>query len=196
VSSQLFWFTARASGIVAWGLAAASVVWGLALSTRLLGRRPRPAWLLDLHRYLGGLALVFTGVHVLSVLADSYVHFSLVNVFVPLTGDWHPLAVAWGIAGMYLLLAVELTSLARPRVPRRLWRRVHYAGFGVYLMTTVHGLTAGTDGRAPAFLVANAVVASLVAGLTASRVAAGGTPGQARTARTGGGSARQPALRG
>jgi hypothetical protein len=51
------------------------------------------------------------------VLADSYVHFSLVNVLVPLTGDWHPLAVAWGIAGMYLLLAVELTSLARPRVP-------------------------------------------------------------------------------
>ena len=61
VSSQLFWFTARASGIVAWGLAAASVVWGLALSTRLLGRRPRPGWLLDLHRFLGGLALSFTG---------------------------------------------------------------------------------------------------------------------------------------
>ena len=133
MSSQVFWFTARASGIVAWGLAAASVVWGLALSTRLLGRRPRPAWLLDLHRFLGGLAVVFAGVHVLAVLADSYVHFSLVNVLVPLTGDWHPLAVAWGIAGMYLLLAVELTSLARPRVPRRLWPRVHYAGFAVYL---------------------------------------------------------------
>jgi methionine sulfoxide reductase heme-binding subunit len=195
MSSQVFWFTARASGIVAWGLAAASVVWGLALSTRLLGRRPRPAWLLDLHRYLGGLALSFTGVHVLSVLADSYVHFSLVNVLVPLTGDWHPLAVAWGIAGMYLLLAVELTSLARPRVPRRLWRRVHYAGFAVYVMTTVHGV-AGTDGRSPAFLVANAVVAALVAGLTASRVAAAGAPAQARAARAGGGSARQPALRG
>lgn len=196
MSSQVFWFTARASGIVAWGLAATSVVWGLALSTRLLGRRPRPAWLLDLHRFLGGLALSFTGVHVLSVLADSYVHFSLVNVLVPLTGDWHPLAVAWGIAGMYLLLAVELTSLARPRVPRRIWRRVHYAGFGVYLMTSVHGLTAGTDGRSPAFLVANAVVAALVAGLTASRVAAGGAPAQARAVRAGGGSARQPALRG
>jgi predicted ferric reductase len=193
MSSQLFWFTARASGIVAWGLAAASVIWGLALSTRLLGRRPRPAWLLDLHRFLGGLALVFTGIHILAVLADSYVHFSLVNVLVPLTGDWHPLAVAWGVAGLYLLLAVELTSLARPRVPRRLWRRVHYAGFGVYLMTTVHGLSAGTDSRSPAFLVANAIVAAVVAGLTAARVAAGGTPTQARA---GGGSARQPALRG
>jgi hypothetical protein len=103
-----------------------------------------------------------------SPMAVSVETLGLANVLVPLTGDWHPLAVAWGIAGMYLLLAVELTSLARPRVPRRLWRRVHYAGFAVYLLTTVHGLAAGTDGRAPAFLVANAVVAALVAGLTAS----------------------------
>jgi ApbE family len=107
-------------------------------------------------------------------------------------------SVAWGIAGMYLLLAVEQTSLARLRAPRRLWRRVHYAGFAVYLLTTVHGLTAGTDGtdgRAPAFLVANAIVAALVAGLTASRVAAAGDQPRARAGRTGG-SARQPALRG
>ena len=95
-----------------------SVVWGLALSTRVLGGRPRPAWLFDLHRFLGGLALGFVGVHVLAVLADSYVHFSLLNVLVPLTGDWHPLAVALGIVGLYLLLAVELTSLARTRLPR------------------------------------------------------------------------------
>jgi DMSO/TMAO reductase YedYZ heme-binding membrane subunit len=172
MSSQVFWFTARASGIVAWGLAAASVVWGLALSTRLLGRRPRPGWLLDLHRFLGGLALSFTGVHVLSVLADSYVHFSLLNLLVPLTGDWHPLAVAWGILGLYLLLAVELTSLARTRLPRALWRRVHYASFFVFAATTVHGLTAGTDAQSPALLLAYLTVSALVAGLTASRVLA------------------------
>jgi hypothetical protein len=77
MSSQVFWYAARASGIVAWALAAAAVVWGLALSTRVPVRRPRRPWLFDLHRFLGGLALSFTGVHVLSVVADSYVHFSL-----------------------------------------------------------------------------------------------------------------------
>jgi DMSO/TMAO reductase YedYZ heme-binding membrane subunit len=172
VSSQVFWFAARASGIVAWALAASSVVWGLGFSTRVLGRRPRPAWLFDLHRFLGGLALAFTGVHVLAVLADSYVHFTLLNVLVPLTGDWHPLAVAWGIVGLYLLLAVELTSLARTRLPRTLWRRVHYASFVVYAATTVHGLTAGTDARSPSLLLAYLVVSALVAGLTASRLLA------------------------
>jgi hypothetical protein len=117
--SQLLWYSARAGGIVAWALAAASVLWGLALSTHVLGRTPRPAWLFDLHRFLGGLALIFTGVHVAGVLTDTYVPFSLLNVLVPFTGSWHPGAVAWGIVGFYLLLAVELTSLARTRIPKR-----------------------------------------------------------------------------
>jgi hypothetical protein len=57
MTSQGFWYAARAGGIVAWALAPASVVWELALSTHALGRRPRPAGLFDLHRFLGGLAL-------------------------------------------------------------------------------------------------------------------------------------------
>jgi hypothetical protein len=67
MSWQLPWFVARAGGIVAWALTAGSVIWGLLLSTRPLGRRPRPAWLFDLHRFLGGLAVIFTAVHVLAV---------------------------------------------------------------------------------------------------------------------------------
>jgi DMSO/TMAO reductase YedYZ heme-binding membrane subunit len=103
------------------------------------------------------------------VLADSYVHFSLLNVLVPLSGDWHPLAVAWGILGLYLLLAVELTSLARTSLPRGLWRRVHYASFVVFVTTTLHGLTAGTDARSPALRLAYLAVSALVAALTAPR---------------------------
>jgi predicted ferric reductase len=170
MTSQVFWHVARASGLVAWALAAGAVLWGLALSTHALGRRPRPAWLFDLHRFLGGLALVFTGVHVLAVVADSYVHFTLVDVLVPLAASWHPLAVAWGVVGLYLLLAVELTSLARTHLPRALWRRVHYAGFGLFVVTTVHGLSAGTDRRSPAFLLAVVVACGLVALLTAVRL--------------------------
>jgi methionine sulfoxide reductase heme-binding subunit len=117
MNSTILWYAARAGGIVAWALAAGSVVWGLALSTRALGKRPRPAWLFDLHRFLGALALIFTGVHVLAVLADSYVHFSLLNVLVPFTGAWRPVAVAWGVIG------------ALPAAGRR----AHLAGPGAHL---------------------------------------------------------------
>ena len=145
MTDQLWWYAARAGGIVAWALLALSVLWGLALSTKALGSRPRPNWILDLHRFLGGLALVFTGVHVLSIVADSYVHFGLTEVLVPFTGTWHPAAVAWGIVGLYVLVAVEITSLLRRRISKRLWRATHYLSFPLFALTTVHALSAGTD---------------------------------------------------
>src|SRR5260370_36187431 len=115
--------------MVAWLPLAASVLWGLPLTTRVAGRIPRPAWLLDLHRFLAAAALVFTGIHVLGILLDTYVHFGLAEVLVPLTGTWHPVAVAWGIVGFYLLAAIEVTSLVRSRLPRRRGPRVHFPSF-------------------------------------------------------------------
>jgi predicted ferric reductase len=145
MTDQLWWYTARAGGIVAWALLGLSVLWGLALSTKALGRRPRPNWLLDLHRFLGGLALIFTGVHVGAIMADSYVHFGLTEVLVPFTGSWHPAAVAWGIIGAYFVVAVEITSLLRRRLSKRLWRATHFLSFPLFALTTVHALSAGTD---------------------------------------------------
>jgi predicted ferric reductase len=145
MTDQLWWYTARAGGIVAWALLGLSVLWGLALSTKAMGKRARPNWLLDLHRFLGGLALIFTGVHVVAIMADSYVHFGLTEVLVPFTGSWHPAAVAWGIIGAYFLVAVEITSLLRRRLSRRVWRATHFLSFPLFALTTVHALSAGTD---------------------------------------------------
>ena len=151
-------------------LLGASVLWGLALSTKVLRGKPRPNWILDLHRFLGGLALVFTGIHVIAILFDSYVHFGLVEVLVPFTGTWHPAAVAWGIIGLYLLAAIEVTSLLRKRLSKRLWRATHYLSFPLFALTTVHALTAGTD-RATSLLRAVMIVtAAGVTGLTFLRV--------------------------
>lgn len=145
MTSQVWWYTARSAGIVAWALLAASVLWGLALSTKVFGKRPRPNWLLDLHRFLGGLAVVFLVVHVVSILLDTYVNFGLVEILVPFTGTWHPVAVASGIVGMYLLLAVEITSLLRRHLSKRAWRSTHYLSFPLFALATLHALSAGTD---------------------------------------------------
>jgi predicted ferric reductase len=170
MNSQLWWYVARSGGIVAWALLAASVLWGLALSTKVLRGRPRPNWILDLHRFLGGLALLFTGIHVVSLIADSYVHFGLVEVLVPFTGTWHPAAVAWGVISLYLLVAVELTSLVRKRISKRLWRMTHYLSFPLFILTTVHALTAGTDRSTFLLRAWVAVVCALVTALTFIRI--------------------------
>ncbi len=180
MTSQLWWYLARSSGIVAWALVAASVVWGLFLSTRILGTKPRPAWLLDLHRYLGGLALTFTGIHLVSLVLDSYVHFGLVQLLVPLTSSYRPGAVAWGIVGLYLLLAVELTSLARKRLSKRVWRAAHLLSFPLFALSTVHGLLAGTDGTSRPLFAAMAGTSALVAVLTVASIDAHRTKGPKR----------------
>ena len=161
--NQLFWYTARAGGIVAWALLAASVVWGLWLSGRVRPFGVRPAWILDLHRFLGGLATIFVGVHVLAILADSYTTIGLSDVLVPFASTWHPVAVAWGVVGFYLLLAVELTSLARKRLPPRVWRRIHVMALPLYVLATIHYLSAGTDAMNPSSLGAVGVSTTAVA---------------------------------
>ena len=161
--NQLFWYTARAGGIVAWALLATSVVWGLWLSGRVRPFGVRPAWILDLHRFLGGLATIFVGVHVLAILADSYTTIGLSDVLVPFASTWHPVAVAWGVVGFYLLLAVELTSLARKRLPARVWRRIHVMALPLYVLATIHFLSAGTDAMNPISLGAVGVSTTAVA---------------------------------
>jgi methionine sulfoxide reductase heme-binding subunit len=171
VTSQLWWYTARSGGIVAWALLNASVLWGLVLSTKVFGKRPRPNWVLDLHRFLGGAAVVFTAIHIASIVFDSYVNFGFIDILVPFTSSWHPVAVAWGIVALYLLIAVEVTSLMRKRLSKQMWRATHYASFPLFVLATTHALSAGTD-RAALLMRAGAVftTASVVA-LTAVRVA-------------------------
>jgi len=176
VSGQLPWYVARASGLVGWALLAAATLWGLALSTKIFGKRPRPNWILDLHRMLGALALVFTGVHVSAILADQYVHFGLVDVLVPFASKWRAGAVAWGVVGMYLLVAIELTSLLRARIPKTLWRRVHYASFPLFVSATVHGLTAGTDATRRVAMFVALVVGVVFCAMVALRAAMSVTP--------------------
>jgi len=167
---MLPWYVARSSGLIAWALLAASVLWGLAISTRVLRGTPRPSWLLDLHRYLGGIATVFVGVHIVALLGDTYVHFGLASVLVPFAGSWHPVAVAWGVTAFYVLLAVELTSLLRTRIPKRLWRATHYASFPLFVVATIHAVSAGTDARTWVFEVVAALTMMTVAALTALRI--------------------------
>ena len=46
---------------------------------------------------------------------------------------------------MYLLVAIEITSLAMRKMPRRTWHAVHLTSYVLFVVATVHGLTAGTD---------------------------------------------------
>ncbi len=167
---KLAWYISRSSGLLAWVLCGLSIVWGLALSTRFIRRRGLPAWLLDVHTFLGGLAVVFTGVHLVALVADNYTVFGWRELFVPMASEYRPGAVAWGIVAFYLLIAIELTSLIRKRLSRRVWHTVHLTSFGVFGAGTLHGIQAGSDWSNLVVKIGSLVVGSLVIWWTALRI--------------------------
>ncbi len=145
MNPQFWWYVTRASGIVAWLMLTASVIWGVILSTRAFPEHRRPAWLLDLHRWLGGLTVCFVAIHLVALVADSYTHFGPADLAVPLASNWKPGAVAFGVIAAWLLVAVEATSLAMRHLPKRVWRGIHLTSYGVFWLASIHAALAGSD---------------------------------------------------
>ena len=161
MTTQIWWFLSRGSGIVAWVMLGATCVWGILMSTRSF-RAHRPAWMLDMHRWFGALAIITTGVHLASLVADSYVYFGWKQLFVPSGSDWKPAAVTWGVLAVYLMVVIQLTSLVMHRLPRRLWHSVHLLSYVMFGFATVHGVLAGTDRANRVYVLAVALIVSVV----------------------------------
>ncbi len=145
LNPQFWWYLSRASGIVAWLMLTAAVIWGVVLATGAFPEHRRPAWLRDLHTWLGGLSVLFLAVHLVALVADSYVSFGLVDLLVPFASDWKPGAVALGVLAMWLVVAVQVTSLAMRHLPRRAWRVVHLSSYLAFWATSMHAAFTGTD---------------------------------------------------
>jgi predicted ferric reductase len=176
VNNEFWWYVARSSGFIAWATALGSLVWGMALSTRALGRRPRGPWLLDVHRYLGGLSVAFVGLHLVALVADSFVYFSILDLLVPFATSYRSSAVAWGILAFWLLLAIEVSSLLMHRLPRKAWYGIHLSSYVVAVAATLHGLYVGTDTANPMFQWIGLITLGLIGFFSIYRVMAPAEP--------------------
>ncbi len=170
MSGSIAWYVARASGIVAWLMLTASVLWGIVLSTDLFRRWRRPAWLLDLHRWLGALTVGFVAIHLAGLVADTYVHFGVADLTLPFASAWKTGAVALGVVALWLLAAVEISSLLLRRLSRSTWHGIHLASYGVFWLTSLHAALAGTDAVRPLYQLTSALAVLAVVLATAYRV--------------------------
>ena len=172
LNDQLWWYIARAGGIVALVLAAASVIWGLLLASGMLERTPPRRWLLEVHRWLGGLTVSFTALHMLALWLDSFIEYSVIELVVPLASNQAPgrWPIAWGIVAFYCLAAVQISSIFMKRLPRRWWRAVHMLSFGVLAAGITHGASAGTDSSSSLYLLGVIGLGLITVFLTTYRV--------------------------
>jgi predicted ferric reductase len=144
-STQVFWFITRAAGLMAYLLFWLSTVWGLAVSSKIFDRLLNRPFTFDTHGFLSLLALGFIFIHVVVLMWDSYAPFSLVQLLVPFTSTYRPLAVAFGILSLYLTLIVTVSFYLRRRIGYKTSRMLHYLSFLAYIGATVHGILAGAD---------------------------------------------------
>jgi DMSO/TMAO reductase YedYZ heme-binding membrane subunit len=145
VIAGIYWDTTRASGNVAWTLMLFTILWGVLLTTRVLRGFDRPAWLLDLHKWLGITVILFTAIHIASLIADTYVDFSVAEVLVPGLISDQTWAISAGIIGFWLLLTIQLTSVFKRKLSKGTWRRIHMLSYPLYGIIAFHALTTGSD---------------------------------------------------
>jgi len=182
------WIVIRGSGLVAFGLVAASTIWGLIVSTKLFGRAIKAKPLTWFHESLGLGALIATGVHMVVLTMDQYVEFGWVDVLVPGVASSEATAVALGVTSFYGLAVVTLSFYVKGLIGQKAWRTIHFLAFGTFAGALIHGILAGTDTTNPIVTGMYVGTGVLVVGLLILRIvqqrAANMAPPRAGTAAT------------
>jgi predicted ferric reductase len=147
MSSQILWYTTRATGLVAMLLLTGVVVLGVLTA----GRASAPKWprfmQQDMHKRVSILAVAFLAIHVLTSVLDTYVHIGWLAVVVPFASPYERFFVGLGAISLDLLGAVFISSIARSRIPARAWRAVHWLSYASWPIAIAHGIGSGTDIR-------------------------------------------------
>ncbi len=146
---QAWWYVTRAAGLTSYVLLWLSMVWGMAISTKIFSPTVEGTYTYDFHEFLSLLGLGFVLLHVIVLAVDKFLPFSLWQMLVPFTDSYRPLWVGLGIIGFYIFLLVTLTFYMRQSIGKQAFRSIHILSLLGYLGATAHGLFAGTDSALP-----------------------------------------------
>ncbi|HMO59405.1 MAG TPA: hypothetical protein PKA05_13370 [Roseiflexaceae bacterium] len=141
-----YWFLARSSALVAYGLLWISMIFGLLMSNRLARAWPGGPTAFELHQHTSLLGLTFALFHGVILLGDRFIQASLWQILVPFayTG-FAPFWVGLGQIALYGLALVGLSFYIKDRIGRTMWRLIHFVSFAVFVLALVHGIASGSD---------------------------------------------------
>jgi sulfoxide reductase heme-binding subunit YedZ len=169
VHTHLFWITSRAAGTAALLLSSLGVSAGLVMGGKLVkGRGPD---LRVLHEALALATLAAIFVHAASLLGDSYLHPTVLDLTVPLVSSYKTAWMSIGIVSGWSLFLLGLSYYARDRIGQERWRVVHRSTTVFWLLGIVHSLGEGTDAGQAWFLGCTAIVVVPALVLLALRLA-------------------------
>jgi sulfoxide reductase heme-binding subunit YedZ len=175
------WYATRAGGTVALVLLTATVVLGIAVGGQYAPRRIARFEISTLHRNLSVMTLVFLALHIVTAVADTFVHLGWWVTLVPFASSYRTFWLGLGAVAFDLMLAVAATSAVRLRLGQRRWKAVHWFAYAAWPVALFHAAGTGTDTRLSLQLVIYAGCSAAVVAAVWWRLYRGG-PGRA-TAR-------------
>lgn len=180
------WYIIRGAGFTAAGLLMLLMISGIGQVTGLTYRliEPVKAWMV--HKALAIALCVAIVVHIVFLLVDKYLPFSLSQVLVPFVSHYtngskllgyslSAVGVALGILAMYAVAIIVASSLGWINSHKKTWRWLHYLGYFVMLAVFVHALTVGSDLKYGTFRSIWALAGGVVLLAVVSRIARVGT---------------------
>jgi len=148
-STQLWWYVTRAAGLTGYFLLWLSMAWGLAIPSKIVQPVLEGTFTYDFHEYLSLLGLGFVLLHIVVLLFDKYLPFTMLQLLIPFVDSYRPFWVGLGIIGFYVFLIVTVTFYLRSHIGTQAFRTIHVFSLVGYLGATLHGLFAGTDSALP-----------------------------------------------
>jgi methionine sulfoxide reductase heme-binding subunit len=167
------WYLTRAMAVSAYLALSFSVILGM---LRAVARKAseRVSWVVDeLHQFIATLAGLFVLGHLVTLKLDSFMPFSLINLLLPVAEPYKPVAVAFGVFGLYTMILLLASSWLRRRLRYSWWRGIHYVSFVAFALVTIHGWLAGSDSGEPWMRAIYAASATTVAFLILVRLFVG-----------------------
>lgn len=149
MSSTVFWYVTRASGIVALVLLTLTMILGLTTTARARARNWPGFAHQELHRRVSMMSMVFLAIHILTSILDTYVHIGWAAILVPFTSSYSRFWVGMGTVAVDLMAAVFVSSLLRSRMKPGMWRGIHWLAYGCWPIALAHTFGLGTDSGEP-----------------------------------------------
>ena len=163
------WNLLRAAGIGAYLMLYLSVAWGLVATTSIVTKRVSKVSSNLFHQFVATTGLVLLGVHLALLLIDGFMPFAPLDLILPLRSAYRPIPIALGIAAMFAMVAIVVSSWLRKPIGVRLWRAIHLAAVPAFALALGHGVFAGTDTNRPWMAAMYAITGLSVVFLTIVR---------------------------
>ncbi len=149
-SVQIWWYVTRSAGIIAYLLLWLSTVLGLAVASKYMDIMLDRMFTYDFHQFVSLLSIGFLLVHVLVLLIDRFLPYSVAQILIPFISPYRPIWVGVGVIAFYVILLVTITFYLKRQIGMKAFRAIHVLSLLGYVGGLVHGIYSGTDTALPA----------------------------------------------